>query len=170
MERIGLSPEGMMSIKSEDFRAAMAAYATGVTVATAALPDGRRAGVTVNSFTSVSLEPPLVLFCLDRRAAAHEIFTAARGYAINVLQSNQEAVSRAFAKRGQGPERWEGLTTEVWESGAPVLRGCLATLDCLLEKQVEGGDHTILIGRVVRLARQEGQPLLYWGSGYKQLA
>lgn len=159
-----------MSIKSEDFRAVMGSYATGVTVATTALADGQRAGLTVNSFTSVSLEPPLVLFCLDKKAAAHPIFSAASGYAINVLTAAQEPLSRAFAQRGQGPERWQGVTTEIWTSGAPIITGCLANLDCQIEARHDGGDHTIFVGRVLRLQRQEGQPLLYWGSRYRQLA
>jgi flavin reductase (DIM6/NTAB) family NADH-FMN oxidoreductase RutF len=159
-----------MTIDSSEFRKVMGQFATGVTVATAALPDGRRAGLTVNSFTSVSLSPPLVLFCLENHAAAMEIFGAASHYAINILTAEQEAISRAFAKRGQGPERWQGQKVSVTAAGSPQLEGALAVVDCKISQRILAGDHTILLGEVVQLAQREGRPLLYWGSGYRSLA
>jgi len=158
-----------MMIKSEDFRAVMSAYGTGVTVATAALPDGTRVGLTVNSFTSVSLDPPLVLFCLDKRAASLSVFNQAEGFAINILHAEQEAVSRAFAQRGQGPERWQGVALETWQSGAPVLTQALASIDCARHALHDAGDHVIVVGRVLQLRRGQGQPLLYWNSQYQRL-
>jgi flavin reductase (DIM6/NTAB) family NADH-FMN oxidoreductase RutF len=159
-----------MSLNSDDFRKTMGRYATGVTVATAALPDGRRAGLTVNSFTSVSLDPPLVLFCLDNKGAALEVFAAATHYAINILSAQQEEVSRAFAKRGQSEERWQAAQLSLTASGTPQLDEALATIDCRISQRVVAGDHTILIGEVVGLEVREGQPLLYWASAYRQLA
>lgn len=153
-----------------EFRQVMGSFATGVTIATTALPDGTRAGLTVNSFTSVSLDPPLVLFCLDKRALSHPVFKKASGYAISVLTREQEPVARAFAVPGQGPERWTHGSYTTGESGSPLLDGALATIDCSLYAQHDGGDHIILVGRVLTLSRAEGQPLLYWSSGYRHMA
>ena len=155
--------------ESREFRQVMGSFATGVTVATTALPDGTRAGVTVNSFCSVSLDPPLVLFCLDKRALSHPVFSKASGYAINVLTEQQEHVARAFAVPGQGPERWEHGHFSIGLSGVPIMADTLATIDCALHAQHESGDHVVLVGRVLALSRREGQPLLYWNSGYHHL-
>jgi len=154
---------------SQQFREVMAGYATGVAVATAALPDGRRAGLTINSFTSVSLDPPLVLFCLEHKAAASAVFAEAEGFAVNILREGQENLSKAFAMRGQDEMRWQGLETETWESGAPILPETLASLDCRMEARHEAGDHVILVGRVLRLERRGGQPLVYWSSAYQKI-
>lgn len=150
-----------------EFRKVMSSFATGVTIATAALPDGTRAGLTVNSFTSVSLDPPLVLFCLDKRALSYGVFSKAAGYAINILTAQQEHVARAFAVPGQGPERWEHGQFIPGESGAPVLLDTLATIDCSLHAQHDGGDHAVMVGRVLSMSSREGVPLLYWHSGYR---
>ncbi len=152
--------------EAREFRSVMGSFATGVTIATAALPDGTKAGVTVNSFTSVSLSPPLVMFCLDKRALSYQVFHKAKGYAINVLSAEQEHISRAFAVPGQGPERWSHGTYSVGESGSPLLDDTLATIDCSLYAQHDAGDHVILVGQVLTLSRREGKPLLYWNSGY----
>lgn len=159
-----------MSIDPVDFRKVLGRYATGVTVATAALPDGRRAGLTVNSFTSVSLKPPLVLFCLENQAAAMEVFSVASHYAINILAASQEDSSRAFAQRGQGAERWQIQKVSTTAAGSPQLDEALATIDCRISQRILAGDHTILLGEVVDLKLREGQPLLYWASQYSQLA
>lgn len=155
--------------EARQFRQVMSSFATGVTVATAALPDGTRAGITVNSFTSVSLDPPLVLFCLDKRALSHPVFSHAKGYAINVLRAEQEDIARAFAVPGQGPERWQHGSYTAGQSGAPLLEDSLATIDCSMHASYDGGDHVILVGRVLGLSKREGQPLLYWHSGYRHL-
>ncbi len=157
-----------MSIDSADFRRVMGRFATGVTVATAALPDGRRVGLTVNSFVSVSLTPPLVLFCLHETSVAQDVFGQATHYAINILAQDQEAVSRAFAQRGQGAERWQSCTSRLGISGAPLLEGALATIECKITQRISAGDHTILLGEVVHLQAHEGTPLLYWSSSYRK--
>lgn len=150
------------------FRTVLSSYATGVTVATAALPDGTRVGLTINSFTSVSLDPPLVLFCLDKQSSSLPVFTESLGFTVNVLRANQVEISQAFARRGQGEERWQDLALSTGQSnGAPVLDDSLAWLECVHHAQYEGGDHLILVGRVVNMARSEGNPLLYWNSGYQ---
>lgn len=153
---------------SRAFRTVLSAYATGVTVATAGMPDGARVGLTINSFTSVSLDPPLVLFCLDKHSSALPIFTESLGFTVNVLRANQAEISQGFAKRGQGDERWQDLSlTSGQINAAPILEDSLAWLECVHHAQYDGGDHLILVGRVVNMARSEGNPLLYWNSGYQ---
>lgn len=158
-----------MSIDSAALRSVLSAYATGVAVAMAVLPDGQRVGMTINSFTSVSLDPPLVLFCLDKHAVACPVFEKADVFSINVLASEQEDVSRAYARRGQGDERWQAGAVVTGESGALILETALATLECVRHAIYDGGDHHIIVGRVVGMGRREGAPLLYWNSAYRRL-
>ncbi len=153
---------------SLDFRDALGRFATGVTVVTTLDRWERPRGITVNSFTSVSLEPPLVLFCLERTAQSAEAFSAAGHFAVNVLRREQEPLSVRFA--GTAPDKWEGIAYERWSSGVPILSGCLANLECAREAIYEGGDHIILLGRVLDLrCEREGEPLLYYRGGYRGL-
>ncbi|MBP2314756.1 flavin reductase family protein [Azospirillum soli] len=158
-----------MTFDSRAFRNALGCFATGITVVTTIAPDGEPIGVTVNSFSSVSLEPPLVQFCLGRAAMSFEAFTTAKSFAINVLAEAQADLSVRFSKRDL-QERWEGVGVERWDSGVPILTGCLANLECDREHVYEGGDHVLILGRVRRLAvTAEGKPLLYFRGGYAQL-
>lgn len=155
------------------FRAALGCFATGVCVASTRDPDGRPVGVTVNSFTSVSLDPPLVLFCLDRSAESLRAFMSASGFALTVLAEEQQSVSANFAQRAL-PERWEGVALHGEDDdapAAPTIAGGLAALDCDMHAIHDGGDHVILVGRVRRLwSRPDGRPLLYFRGGYARLA
>ncbi len=154
------------------FRDVLGRYATGVAIATAATPqDKLRVGLTINSLSSVSLDPPLVLFCLDTRSQTLPIFEKAKGFAINLLRADQQELSRVFAQRGQGDDRWLNLpTTTSAHTDAPLITDCLAQIDCSLEAIYAGGDHMIIVGRVESLwAAEEGQPLLYWRSAYRKL-
>ena len=158
-----------MAVDRLEFRKAMGCYATGVTVITAMSLQGKPVGMTVNSFNSVSLDPPLVLFSLDRKATHYADFMAASHFAVNVLGEQQQALSRTFST--QGIDRWDGLGYERWESGSPILPGNLAAFDCATEARHEGGDHIIFIGRVVQIGfAPEGTPLLYYRGKYDQLA
>lgn len=151
------------------FRGALGCFATGITVITTLCPDGHPVGVTVNSFSSVSLDPPLVQFCLGRAAAAFNDFTKAKAYVVNVLADDQQTLSHRFSKRDE-QDRWEGVGIDRWETGVPVLRGCLANLECDVETILDGGDHVIVVGRVRRLAsREDGKPLLYFRGRYAEL-
>lgn len=153
-----------------DFRKVMGSFATGVAVATASLPDGRRVGLTINSFTSVSLDPPLVLFCLVRSSVAAPIFLQAAGFSINILTQEQEALSRAFAVPGQGGERWQAVEVTPGRSGGLLISPTLAQVDCQRHAVHEAGDHYIILGRVLGLqADMEQKPLLYWRSGYREI-
>jgi flavin reductase (DIM6/NTAB) family NADH-FMN oxidoreductase RutF len=154
-------------IDRKAFIRACAQFATGITVASVIAPDGTPQGMTVNSFTSVSLEPPLVLFCIDLRSRLLDPFTQSKYFSINILDDSQEALSRRFAQSLE--ERFEGVSWQPGASGAPILDGVLASFECERAKTVEAGDHVILIGRVVQMAMRPGAPLVYFGSGYRQL-
>ncbi|WP_029006746.1 flavin reductase family protein [Azospirillum halopraeferens] len=158
-----------MTIDSRAFRSALGTFATGIAVITAECPDGTPVGVTVNSFSSVSLDPPLVLFCLGRASRSFDLFVHGTAFAVNILAAEQQELSARFARRDD-QDRWEGVGIERWETGAPILTGCLANLDCTREAVYDGGDHVILVGRVRRLAsRDDGNPLLYVRGGYATL-
>lgn len=153
-----------------DFRHALGCFATGIAVATTLEQDGTPVGVTVNSFSSVSLDPPLVQFCLGRMAMSFAAFSMAPSFAINILSADQTDLSVRFSKRDL-QERWGGVATERWDTGVPILSGCLASLECDREHLFDAGDHTIVVGRVRRLTfRGDGQPLLYFRGGYAGLA
>lgn len=149
------------------FRKTCARYATGIAIATVSGSDGTPYGLTVNSFTSVSAAPPLVLVCIDYRSTVLSHFRSSAWYGINVLSEQQESVSTRFAARI--PDRFESLNWSRGQTGVPVLRDCLATLECSVVQTVEAGDHAIFIAEVVRAEAREGNPLLYFGSQYRRL-
>jgi len=143
-------------------------FATGVTIITGRSADGQDVGLTANSFTSVSLDPPLLLFCLAETAQSHDAFGEGSHFAVNILSADQQELSNRFAK--SGGDKFGGLTTERWDSGVAILPGSLANLECVTHSQVVAGDHVIVIGRVLRLRSGEGAPLLFHRGGYAQLA
>jgi flavin reductase (DIM6/NTAB) family NADH-FMN oxidoreductase RutF len=158
-----------MPVDRQEFRKAMGCYATGITVITSLSAAGKPVGMTVNSFNSVSLDPPLVLFSLDRKATHFADFMAASYFGVNILAEEQQQLSRVFST--QGIDRWEGVVYEKWETGSPILPGTLASFDCVTEARHDGGDHIIFIGRVLKLGfAPEGTPLLYYRGRYDQLA
>jgi flavin reductase (DIM6/NTAB) family NADH-FMN oxidoreductase RutF len=148
-------------------RDALGAFATGVTVVTARDPEGRPIGLTVNSFNTVSLEPPLVLWSLSLASPNLAAFRQASHFAVNVLAADQQAVSECFARRGA--DRFAGLAWREGLGAAPLLPGCCAVLECRNELQHEGGDHLIFIGRVERFSRSAAPPLVYHGGRYRSL-
>lgn len=140
-------------------------FATGVTVVTGIGPEGEPVGLAVNSFTSVSLDPALVALCVSRRSTTWPKLRQAGGFCVNVLADDQEAVSRAFA--GHPPERFRGVGWEPAPSGAPVLAGVLAWIDCTIDAEHDAGDHLLVVGRVGRLdLGEEGRPLVFYRGGY----
>jgi flavin reductase (DIM6/NTAB) family NADH-FMN oxidoreductase RutF len=149
------------------FRDTMGQFVTGVTVASTLDGDGAPVGVTVNSFTSVSIHPPMVLFCLDRKASTLPAFVSARHFAINVLAADQMELCQRFARLAGD---WHGLAFEVWETGAPIIPDCVAAIDCTLAHLHEGGDHRILLGRVMRLGQmRDVEPLVYHRGAFAHL-
>jgi flavin reductase (DIM6/NTAB) family NADH-FMN oxidoreductase RutF len=163
-----LSDEG---ITEAAFKAACGRYATGVSVVTTVGTDGHKEGLTVNSFTSVSLDPPLVLFCLDKGAGSFKGFTHAGRFAVNVLREDQADLSTHFAKAGI-PDKFAGIKHRTDPDGLPLLDQVLARIVCEIEHRYEGGDHVILVGRVARidLGEESGKPLVYFRGGYGRFA
>ena len=158
-----------MSFEIRDFRDALGCYPTGVTVVTAVGPRREIIGITANSFSSVSLDPPLVLFSLDRRAHSLTAFLQTQHFAVNVLSAEQEALSNQFAK-ALG-EKWQGVEYITWDSGCPILKGALACFECKIRHTYQGGDHVILVGEVLKIiAEPEGEPLLYLRGKYRKIA
>jgi flavin reductase (DIM6/NTAB) family NADH-FMN oxidoreductase RutF len=142
-----------------DFRRALGRFATGVTIVTTRGPAGRTEGVTVNSFSSVSLDPPLVLWCLQSAAPSAPSFLAADWFAINVLGADQHHLSRHFAT--PHPDKFAAIATTSGLGDCPLLASALARFECRAERSIEAGDHTIFLGRVVRLEHREGEPLVF---------
>lgn len=155
-----------MTVDSRTFRKALGCFASGVTVVTSLHPESRNlAGVTVSAFSSLSLEPPLVLFCLGNKTSCMDAFMTHGHFAINVLAEHQRDLSIRFASRSE--DKWSGVAYDQGIGGVPLLQGCLATLECRLVNTVEGGDHTIFIGEVENLRHQEGgAPLVYFRGSY----
>lgn len=139
-------------------------FATGVTVAACVRPGGGFRAITVNSFTSVSLEPPLVLWCIESKATAFADFIAAGHYSISILSAAQQSVSERFASHEPAP-LGEG-EYEVWDSGAPLLAGRLAGFDCEVVDRHRSGDHVILVAQVMKFDSRAGAPLVYFSSAY----
>lgn len=153
------------SFSAQEFRAALGMFATGVTIVTARAMDGQVIGLTANSFNSVSLTPPLVLWSLSRVAASLPVFSAGSHYAINVLAADQKALAERFASRGA--DRWSGVVFDTGAGGAPLLHGAAATFECFNRSRYEEGDHVIFVGEVERCTRREGaSPLLFHGGRY----
>jgi flavin reductase (DIM6/NTAB) family NADH-FMN oxidoreductase RutF len=149
-------------------RDALGCFATGITVVTTRAPDGSKVGLTANSFTSVSLDPPLILVCLALTAGSRAVLEAAEHFAINVLHIGQQPASARFARRDV--DRFADTPHETWDSGVPILSNSLASFECSRHALYEGGDHVILIGKVLR-AQFEPQrdPLLYFRGKYRRL-
>jgi 3-hydroxy-9,10-secoandrosta-1,3,5(10)-triene-9,17-dione monooxygenase reductase component len=161
-----LGPEGAEdpSVDSAHYRQVLGHFATGVTVITAM--HGRTpVGLSVNSFTSVSLDPPLVAFCVAGTSATWPRIQEAGWFCVNILAEDQEAVSRVFATRGA--DKFRGIGWHAGVFGAPVLAGVLAWIDCTIEAEYEAGDHVLVLGRVRELeVAAEGRPLVFYRGGY----
>ncbi len=149
------------------FRQLLGRFATGVTVLTARDPAGRPHGMTANSLSSISLEPPLLLMAIDHTASMHGLLTTTREFAVNILSSTQEMLSRRFAE--ERDERFDGIGYRESPRGMILLDGALAQIECERIALHEAGDHTLLIGRVVAGTAFEGHPLCYFRGGYTGL-
>lgn len=159
----------MAIITKDDFRAFMGSFTAGVTVVTTVDEQGVRWGLTATAFSSLSLDPPLCLVCIDNRTASLPAFTQKKAFSVNVLRASQEEMSNRFASRI--PDKFEGGD---WSPGAltgtPVLNSALASIECELVEMVPAGDHQIMIGKLLSTHVEEGEPLLYFRGGYADLA
>ena len=153
------------AVTAAEFRAACALFPTGVTVVTRLLPDASPSGMTVSSFTSVSLEPPLILVCIDKRASFLIRVVKGLTFAVNVLREDQEPLAIRFST---SPEdgRFSGVHWAEGPHRVPLLSDCVAAFICTLDQCVEAGDHFVLIGAVQEIRRDEGRALVWCESGY----
>lgn len=149
------------------FRTAMGRFPSGVTVATAREDDGTPRGFTANAFCSVSENPPLILVCLAETADSHRAFSGCERFAVSVLRADQADVARLFATRGA--EKFAGDRLRLSAHGLPVVDGAVCVLECTVHDRHPAGDHSIVVGRVERLAVAGGEPLLYHDSTFRNL-
>jgi len=154
------------SFGADDFRAALAMFATGVTIVTARTADGTPIGLTANSFNSVSIEPPLVLWSLSRQAGSMPAFARGSHYAINILAAEQRELAGRFASKTL-VDRFAGLAWREGVGGAPLLDGAAAVLECFNRSRYEEGDHVIFVGEVEHCTTRRGaSPLIFHGGRY----
>jgi flavin reductase (DIM6/NTAB) family NADH-FMN oxidoreductase RutF len=157
-----------MSLTPSDFRKAMGCFATGVTVVTVA-EDGEVHGMTANAFCSVSLDPMLVLVCVDQRARTHSHLQTRQRFGVNILRNDQQEISEYYARATETHHATEaGASFERTAHGTPVLGGALAYLECRLHSAQPAGDHTIFIAEVEDVVVREGEPLLFFRGQYRK--
>jgi flavin reductase (DIM6/NTAB) family NADH-FMN oxidoreductase RutF/pimeloyl-ACP methyl ester carboxylesterase len=163
-----VAPEFRAGSDPRTLRDALGCFATGVTVVTTLDLDGKPIGLTANSFTSVSLDPPLLLVCLANNAGSLSAFRAASHFAVNVLHNGQQPVSGRFASKVE--DRFAATDWEAWDSGVPIISSSLASFECARDAMYEAGDHVILVGRVNRVRFEPRRdPLLYFRGRYRRL-
>ena len=150
-----------------DFRNALGSFATGVTIITALGKNGQKIGLTANSFNSVSLDPALVLWSIGRDTNCFDDFIAAESFAIHILAEDQQDLSNLFAKTGA--DRFAGIETTEGLSGVPLLPNFSTCFQCRIENQYDGGDHVILVGKVIEFTDNGSRPLIFHRVGYGAL-
>ena len=156
-----------MSVDPDEFRAVLGRFPSGVTVVTTKDADGSDHGMTVSAFCSVSLQPPLVLICIEKTASAYKALTMAPGFVVNILSARQEQIARRFSIIDI--ERFEGIGFTRSQNGYAVLDDVLGVIECSRVSMSDGGDHTIILGEVEATRAENGTPLLYYRGGYAQL-
>lgn len=152
------APAALPSVHADALRAATGLWATGVVVVTATHPDGRNAGLVMVSLAPVSQQPPLVLWSVDRGSSSLDVWLESPAYALHLLAYDQEAVAWQFARKGD--DKFVGLELRRGVTGAPLLDGAAAVLECAMHAQYDGGDHVILVGRVVATQVTDREPLV----------
>ncbi|WP_426043873.1 flavin reductase family protein [Caulobacter sp. DWR3-1-2] len=149
-------------------RSAFGCFTTGVTVITTTGEGGRRVGLTANSFTSVSLDPPLALVCVDLNSRSLSALDAGGLFTVNVLHADQQAMARQFVQKDG--DRFAGIDTETWITGAPILPGCMANFECVTHHVFDAGDHRVYVGRVVKLRYDpDHEPLVYLQGRFRRV-
>jgi 3-hydroxy-9,10-secoandrosta-1,3,5(10)-triene-9,17-dione monooxygenase reductase component len=155
---------GAIPFDPRDFRRALSMFGTGVTIVTARAEDGTPVGMTANSFNSVSLDPPMVLWSLAKSARSLAVFHAAEHWNVHILANDQDSLSNRFARAGE--DKFTGLPLDASHTAAPLLPGCSARFQCRTVFRYEGGDHIIFVGEVIGFDRSERAPLLYVSGAY----
>ena len=156
-----------MGISKEEFRAALSRFPSGVTVVTTKDADGNLHGITVSAFASVSLEPPMVLVCVDKTAGSHDALAESGAFVVNILAEEHESHSDKFA--APISDKFDGISYRDGIAESPILENALVALECRLAHAHEGGDHTIFVGEVERAEIKDGTPLVYWYGDYRKL-
>ncbi|HZP45392.1 MAG TPA: flavin reductase family protein [Candidatus Binataceae bacterium] len=157
-----------MPIERNELRRVMGHFATGVTVITTVSKSGTPYGLTANAFTSVSLEPPLLLIAVDKKAESYPFFNESKVFTVNILSDEQESLSRKFAV--SGGDKFQGVAYRMGANGAPILEGALAYLECKLFAAYDGGDHTLFLGEIEQAETRELKPLLFYRGGYRSIS
>ena len=163
-----MNPVMIQEPQPRTLRDALGRFVTGVTIVTTLDSDGAPVGLTANSFTSVSLDPPLILWSLSKRSGNLAAFSTAGRFAVNILSQDQNELSARFASLSE--DRFAGTGWRRGLGGLPLLPGCLAHLECVTTREQEAGDHVIFIGRVECFAYRDGPPLAFFSSRYAALA
>jgi len=156
-----------LSVSSDEFRAVLGRFPSGVTVVTTRDADGSDHGMTVSAFCSVSLQPPLILICIEKTASAHQALTSAPGFVVNILSARQEQIARRFSI--VDIDRFDSIGFTRSSTGYAILEDVLGVIECNRFSISDGGDHTIILGEVETARAETGTPLLYYRGGYAQL-
>lgn len=157
-----------MAVSKDEFRRAMGSFASGVNIVTARGDENAPLGITVSAFSSLSLEPPLILICIDKRASLHDHLSEGRHFAVNILAEDQQSLSARFASRDA--DRFNGIKCVEGANGSPLIEGALAHIECRVVAAYPGGDHTIYVGEVEATQVTDGNPLAYFRGRYSRLA
>ncbi|HEY8563281.1 MAG TPA: flavin reductase family protein [Pyrinomonadaceae bacterium] len=157
-----------IGIGREEFRAALSRFPSGVTVVTTRDAEGRLHGITVSAFCSVSLEPPMILVCIEKTTGTHYAFQESEFFVVNMLAEGQEKLSNRFAS--QVTDKFDAVDYRLGIGEIPVLTDALVTLECRLADAYEGGDHTIFVGLIEKSEIKDEKPLIYWHGNYRKLA
>ena len=158
-----------MAVNAEDFKHALRRWPSGVTIVTSRAGE-KIHGMTVSAFSSVSLDPPLVMVCADKTSNTHPVIAEGRVFAAHILAQGQEALSHRFASKADEWRRFEGIAWTSDVTGAPILPGALAVLECHVVADYDAGDHVIYVGEVEAVQLSEAEPLLWYGGSYRSLA
>ena len=156
-----------IGIGADEFRSALSRFPSGVTVVTTRDAGGRFHGITVSSFASLSLEPPLILVCIEKTTGSYYALQESEFFVVNILAEGQEDISNRFAS--QISDRFDGIDYRLGIGDIPIIENVLATLECRLSYAYEGGDHTIFVGLVEKSEVKNEKPLVYWHGDYRKL-
>lgn len=156
-----------MPVNQDEFRAALGRFPSGITVVTSRDAVGDFHGITVSAFCSVSLEPPLVLVCIEKTTGSHDAILDTDAFVVNILGAGQDQLSEQFSLTAI--DKFNGVTVRTGLGGVPILEDALVSLECRLRDAFDGGDHTIFVGLVEDVAIRDGEPLVYFHGNYRDL-
>ncbi|WP_369060319.1 flavin reductase family protein [Caulobacter sp. 73W] len=164
--RVELDQDALANARA--LRDAFGCFTTGVTVVTALCPEGRKLGFTVNSFASVSLDPPLALICVDLNSFSLQGLEASGAFVVNVLHADQQALARQFVQRDD--DRFAGVGLETWGTGAPIIDDCMANFECRISQAFDAGDHRVIVGEILRVRFDPAhEPLVYLQGRFRKV-